>query len=76
MDAKQFKEIRQSKYMTQAEFGALLGLAQSTVQHIEAGRNVISDRTRARLAQVVDIEELISFSRQIEELGSIFPIKS
>lgn len=76
MNAETFKSIRIMQRMTQEQFGEHLGIGQSTVAHIEAGRYSISDRVRGRLAQTVDTKQVLSFLSRLDEIENITPIKS
>lgn len=71
MNGQTIKMIRLEKRMTQSDFGLLLGISASMVAHIENGRRPISDTVRARLAQVVNIEEFVSFFERYNELDNI-----
>lgn len=74
MDGQTLKMIRLEKRMTQSEFGSLLGISTSMVAHIENGRRAVSDTVRARLAQVVNIDEFVSFFERYNELDDIISI--
>jgi transcriptional regulator with XRE-family HTH domain len=50
MTAAEFAALRQRLGLTQAEFGALLGISQGAVGHYETGRRTVS-KTVAILAQ-------------------------
>lgn len=77
MESTTFRDMRLQKRMTQLEFAEALGLSQSTICHIEAGRRGISYTTRTRLAQIVDVKgEFLHFFEQLKEIESILPIKS
>ncbi|MEZ7173558.1 helix-turn-helix transcriptional regulator [Sporosarcina sp. OR05] len=73
MEKNIFKDMRLQKRMTQKEFADALGLSQSTVAHIEAGRREISYNTRTRLAQIVDVQgEFASFFERLKEIERVF----
>ncbi|MCG7346393.1 helix-turn-helix domain-containing protein [Sporosarcina sp. ACRSL] len=73
MENNIFKDMRLQKRMTQKEFADALGLSQSTVAHIEAGRREISYNTRTRLAQIVDVQgEFASFFERLKEIERVF----
>lgn len=77
MESTTFRQMRAQKRMTQQEFADALGLSQSTIAHIEAGRRNISYTTRTRLAQIVDVKgEFLSFFEQLKEIERVFPNKS
>ena len=76
MESITFRQMRAQKRMTQQEFADALGLSQSTIAHIEAGRRDISYTTRARLAQIVDVKgEFLSFFERLKEIELILPSK-
>ncbi|MDW0110445.1 helix-turn-helix domain-containing protein [Sporosarcina aquimarina] len=75
MNNERFKQIRHSHEMTQEQFAAFLGMGRSTVANIEAGRTPVSDRTRARLAKVMDVSQVLSFFDDINKIEKVFPIK-
>lgn len=76
MEGNTFRDMRLQKRMTQREFADALGLSQSTVAHIEAGRREISHTTRTRLAQIVDVKgEFLSFFERLKEIERIIPTK-
>lgn len=76
MESITFRQMRAQKRMTQQEFADALGLSQSTIAHIEAGRRGISYTTRTRLAQIIDVKgEFLSFFERLEEIEKFFPIK-
>ena len=74
MSGETLKMIRLEKRMTQTEFGILLGLSTSMIAHIENGRRHISDTTRARLAQVVDVPQFVNFFERYNELDNIISL--
>jgi len=77
MESITFRQMRAQKRMSQQEFADALGLSQSTIAHIEAGRRNISYTTRTRLAQIIDVKgEFLSFFERLEEIEKIFPIKT
>lgn len=65
------KAARLNKRMTQAEFGELLGVSTSTIQHVESGRRRVSETLRVRLIQEVDFDEFIPFFKQYKDVGNI-----
>ena len=76
MEANTFRDMRAQKRMTQKEFAEALGLSQSTVAHIEAGRRGISYITRTRLAQIVDVRtEFLPFFERLKEIEKVIPTK-
>lgn len=68
------KMARLNLRMTQAEFGELLGVSASTIQHVESGRRKVSDTLRARLVQEIDFDELKLFFERYSELDNIIPL--
>lgn len=71
INGEMIKMARLNMRMTQAEFGDLLGVSASTIQHVERGRRKVSDTLRARLVQEIDFKEFIPFFEQYKELDSI-----
>lgn len=72
MDKETFRALRLSKNMTQKEFGELLGVSESTVAAIENGRRLISDKVRARLATITDIDDdFIDFYNRFRIMGTL-----
>lgn len=76
MNSQDFKQIRLSKDLSKAEFGKLLGISPSHVSHIEAGRRNVSERTRAKIARVIDIRKVLSFSERMNEIDKSFPLNN
>lgn len=70
-----FRDLRLSKRLTQQQFAEALGVSQSHVAHIEAGRRDISRATQIRLAQIVDVGESLSFFEHLKEIEQIIPFK-
>lgn len=72
MDKETFKALRLSKNMTQKEFGELLDVSESTIAAIENGRRLISDKVRARLATITDIDDdFIGFYNRFRTMGTL-----
>lgn len=72
MDKETFRALRLSKNMTQIEFGELLGVSESTIAAIENGRRLISDKVRARLATITDIDDdFIDFYNRFRAMGTL-----
>ena len=68
MNRHLFKAIRLERGLTQRDFGELLGLSQSTIANIEAGRREITDTVRARLAKNVNMtDDFFSFYLRFRE---------
>lgn len=75
MNRHLFKAIRLEKGLTQREFGELLGLSQSTIANIEAGRREITDTVRARLAKNVNMtDDFFSFYLRFQEFEYTIPV--
>lgn len=64
------KAARLYKRMSQAEFGDLLGVSASTIQHVESGRREVSETLRARLIQAVVFDEFIPFFEQYKKFDN------
>lgn len=75
MNRELFKAIRLEKQLSQDEFARLLGVSQSTVQMIEAGKRKITDRIRFRLAKCCDLTpELLETVERANKLAEVnFP---
>lgn len=71
-----FRDLRLSKRMTQQQFAEALGVSQSHVAHVEAGRRDISRSIQIRLAQIIDVDASLSFFERLREIERIIPIKS
>jgi transcriptional regulator with XRE-family HTH domain len=53
---ERIKTIRSSKGMSQAEVAAAIGVSNSYLSHIEAGRRPLNAATRAQIARVLGVE--------------------
>lgn len=73
MNGEQFKKLRLSQQMSQREFAELLGVSESHVANMELGYRSVSERTRARIAQNVDVSAVSSFFDRLKELERIIP---
>lgn len=74
LNGEMVRMARLSMRMTQAEFGDLLGVSASTIQHVESGRRKVSDTLRARLIQEVDFEKFVPFFERFNKLDNIISI--
>jgi len=72
MNSETIKAIRISKNMSQAEFAASLGVAESTIATVEARHRNVSDRLRIRVAQIYggdpEVEQAIRNAKKFEQL--------
>lgn len=75
--ARNIKELRKEKNMTQTEFAVLIGKSQSTVYGYESGQILPTFETLCRMSEVlsVEVERLLGLSGKlsgIEELRAFY----
>ena len=52
---ERIKELRKNAKLSQQEFGALFGMAKSTVSQYESGRNTPNDEIKMAIAKYFDV---------------------